>query len=597
MKNNNLLEDAYTLHLKGEYEKAKILYENLLSTGLISFELLYLLGSLYLQMKYVNNAIDLLSRAVQINPKHIESLTNLGSAFRENNNFPSAQNCYEQAIAIDPTHVDAYFNYGNLLLDMKEPERALQYFDKALRYRPQYPEAYLNKANAWRIVGNTSSEKECLTQAISLNPQYSEAWHKLGLLYKNIGQFQEALRCYQQAILIDKSKPDFYISLGVVYQELGDIQRAIISYRQAIELQPDFYSAHHNIGVVLQQFRQFDQALNHYQIALNSFPNSYESTFNMAVCLLTIGNYALGWQEYEVRSKITNISKNFLRSFEAPLWLGDANLAGKTILLHAEQGLGDTLQFCRYAKLVAGLGARVLLEVQPALISVLKDIEGVDAMFSIGDPLPPIDYHCPLMSLPLAFKTTLETIPNQIPYIRAAAHKVAYWSNRLGPRRRLRIGLVWSGGFRPDQPEVWATNARRNISLDQIAKLKMEEVDFYSLQKGDPAEQELRNRQSEVWPENNFYNYANELIDFSDTAGLIENLDLVISVDTSTAHLAGALGKPVWILNRFDSCWRWLLDRDDSPWYPTARLYRQANMGDWDSVLEAVKADLGKMIK
>jgi hypothetical protein len=198
------------------------------------------------------------------------------------------------------------------------------------------------------------------------------------------------------------------------------------------------------------------------------------------------------------------------------------------------------------------------------------------------------------MSLPFAFKTTLGTIPADIPYIKAEPSKAAFWQLKLGVHSKPRVGLVWSGGFRPNQPDVWAINERRNIPLELMSQINLPEIDFYSLQKGEPAESELLRRKQEVWPETNLFNFANELRDFSDTAALIENLDLVISVDTSTAHLAAAMGKPTWILNRYDSCWRWLLDRDDSPWYPTVKLYRQQRLGDWESVLERVNTDLSK---
>jgi hypothetical protein len=307
-----------------------------------------------------------------------------------------------------------------------------------------------------------------------------------------------------------------------------------------------------------------------------------------------VGDFAMGWELYEWRWLL---AKTALKQslIDRPLWLGVESLKGKTILLHCEQGLGDTIQFCRYAALVAQLGATVILEVQQLLLELLSGLEGVCHVVAEGEPLPPFDYHCPLMSLPLAFRTTLGTIPADIPYIKADPSKTAYWQAKLGEHHKPRVGLVWSGGGRPNQPEVWAINERRNIPLELISRINSPEIDFYSLQKGEPAESELLRRKQEVWPEVNFFNFAQELNDFCDTAALIDNLDLVISVDTSTAHLAAAMGKPVWILNRYDNCWRWLLDRDDSPWYPTAELYRQQRMGDWESVLEQVKTDLSKV--
>jgi hypothetical protein len=318
---------------------------------------------------------------------------------------------------------------------------------------------------------------------------------------------------------------------------------------------------------------------------------------NLSLCHLLLGNFKDGWQEYEWRWKNESATRlQSKRSFTQPLWLGQQSLVDKTILLHAEQGLGDTMQFCRYAPLVAQLGAKVILEVQRPLFKLLQNLEGVSQLVAMGDPLPLFDYQCPLMSLPLAFNTEIESIPNQVPYIKAPPIQADYWKTKLQNHQKLKVGLVWNGGFRPNQPELWSLNARRNIPLAQIAQINIPDINFYSLQKGEPAESELIQSGNQYWNPSNFYNFVGELDDFSDTAALIANLDLIISVDTSTAHLAAAMGKPVWLLNRFDTCWRWLVDRKDSPWYPTITLYQQERMGDWESVIERVKEDLGSRV-
>jgi ADP-heptose:LPS heptosyltransferase len=243
--------------------------------------------------------------------------------------------------------------------------------------------------------------------------------------------------------------------------------------------------------------------------------------------------------------------------------------------------------------MLAKLGAKVIFEVQKPLLALMKNVEGVASMTTTGiEPAEPYDYYCPLMSLPHAFQTTLETIPSSIPYIPSDPIKTEYWKNKLGKKDKIRIGLVWSGGFRPDQPEVWATNNRRNLPLEKLTVFKDIDVQFYSLQKGDPAESELVEVLKNGWEGPQIINYASELNDFTDTAALIENLDLVIAVDTSTAHLAAALGKPTWILNRFDTCWRWLQERKDSPWYPSVTLFRQKDQGDWDQVLQKISDEL-----
>ena len=302
-----------------------------------------------------------------------------------------------------------------------------------------------------------------------------------------------------------------------------------------------------------------------------------------------MGDYASGWELHEWRFRQPAYLRK-QRSFSQPQWLGKESLAGKVILLHAEQGLGDTLQFCRYAPLVAAMGAHVLLEVQEPLVRLLQCLPGNITVVSAGTPLGDFDFHCPLLSLPLAFKTTLHAIPLSEGYLFADPEKAEKWEQRLSHYGSVpRVGLVWSGGFRADQPEVWNVNERRNIPLERIATLNCPGILFVSLQKGNPAEAELRECKGTVWPSDNLVDAAEQLRDFSDTAALIARLDLVISVDTSTAHLAAAMGKPVWLLNRFDTCWRWLEHGTESPWYDAVRLYRQRDFANWDSVLTDVR--------
>jgi hypothetical protein len=279
----------------------------------------------------------------------------------------------------------------------------------------------------------------------------------------------------------------------------------------------------------------------------------------------------------------------------APFWDGREPLAGKTVLLRSEQGLGDALQFCRYVPRVAAMGARVLLETQAPLAGLFRTLEGVDGLHLLGEPLPEADLQCPLMSLPLFLGTRLDTIPAAVPYLRADPLKVEAWRARLGPATRPRVGLVWSGGERGDPGAAWV-NRRRNLPLALLAPLKGLEVDFVSLQKGEPAEGELRELIRRGWDGPDLIEVMDGVADLSDTAALVETLDLVISVDTSVAHLAGALGRPVWLLNRYDSDWRWLVGREDSPWYPSLRLFRQARVGAWPAVVARVRDSLAAVV-
>lgn len=459
----------------------------------------------------------------------------------------------------------------------------------------------LAQANQLCAQGASLHQKGQLAQAVALyqqvlklQPEHFDALHLIGVIAYQTNNYQAAIELIGKAIEINPNDPGAYNNLGNAFKDLRQWDAAMRNYDKAIALKPDYAGAYSNRGLVQKLLGQWDAAVHNYEKAIALEPGYAEAHLNLGLLNLLRGEYERGWPGFEWRweAELKKAKRNFIE----PLWLGNEPLDGKTILLYPEQGLGDTLQFCRYAKLVAECGAKVILEAQRPLIRLLKGLEGVHQVIASGDALPSFDYQCPLMSLPLAFKTRLETIPADIPYIYADPEKVAYWRNKLGAKIKPRVGLVWNGGVRQDQPQLWAVNERRNILLSQIAKLNLADALFYSLQKGEPAETELLQKKQILWPENNFFNFANELNDFSDTAALIENLDLVISVDTSTAHLAGAMGKPVWILNRFDTCWRWLLDRTDSPWYRTVTLYRQKQMGDWEDVLERVKTDLANFI-
>jgi hypothetical protein len=327
------------------------------------------------------------------------------------------------------------------------------------------------------------------------------------------------------------------------------------------------------------------EALVNYENALSLCPDNHESRWNKGLVELSLGQFREGWRNYE--SRWAKEMAHLRRNFAQPLWRGKKTLAGRTILLHAEQGLGDTLQFVRYAPKVARLGAKVLLEVQPPLLSLLSGIDGVSAVFAQGDKLPAFDLQCPLMSLPLAFGTELSSIPAEIPYIDVSADLVSKWRERMGERRVPRIGIAWAGSA------VHKNNRKRSIALERFAPLlSTPGVEFVSIQK------ELTQSDAAVLEDHaSVLNIGGELDDFADTAAVISSLDLLISADTSVAHLAGAIGRPVWILIPLAPDFRWLLKREDSPWYPTARLFRQPRLEDWDSVLERVRGELVSFVE
>jgi Tfp pilus assembly protein PilF len=507
-------------------------------------------------------AAELLGQAVIADPNDAAALCDRGVALKQLQQWEAALASYEGAIARDPMHPEAHSNRGNVLRELKRWDEALASYDRAL----------------------------------ALRPTYAEAWYNRGVLLQDIHRLQDAVASYDRAIVARPGYARAHCNRGVALENLHQFDAALASYDCAIALDTNYAQAHCNRGNVLRALNRLDASIVSCDAAIARDPGHALAYLSRGLARLLAGDLQGGWPDFEWRWRVPGSSlMKDARGLAQPLWLGQQPLDGKSIFLHAEQGLGDTLHFCRYVERVAALGARVILEVPPPLERLLTGLAGVDRLMVRGDALPDTDYHCPLMSLPLAFHTTLADIPASVPYIHADPRKSHDWRQRLGERRGLRVGLVWSGGFRPDQPEVWPVNNRRNIPLTTLAPLKHSGVEFYSLQKGQPAESELAALIARNWSGPALRDFTAELNDFSDTAALMMSMDLIISVDTSSAHLAGALGRPVWILNRFDTCWRWLLGRSDSPWYPTAKLYRQSTPGDWQEVVQKVADDLREL--
>jgi tetratricopeptide (TPR) repeat protein len=554
-----LLQQGQALLQQGKVAAAETLYQQVLVHDPKNFDALYLMGAMAAQTNQLAQAVNWMGRALEVDSGHAELHFNRGVALQKLLHHGEALASYDAAIALQPKNAQAHLNRGLVLQRVNRVEEALASFERAIAIAPTHAQAHMNRGCALHLLKRTEEALDSFDKAIAFQPDLAAA----------------------------------QLNRGIALQDLNRVGEAIENYDRCIALNPNDAAAHYKRGIALKELDCIKDALASYDKAAAINPNDPEIQWNRSLLLLSLGQWDEGWKLYQSRWKLsgrTNLGARY--HLAQPPWLGHESLEGKTILLHAEQGLGDTIQFCRYAKLVKALGATVLLEVPRALIGLLSQLEGVDRLIERGTEAPAFDYHCPLMSLPLAFKTRLDTIPSSPSYLHAQATKVAQWQQRLGPALRPRVGLVWSGGFRPDQPELWALNKRRNLPLDQLKVLKGMDVDFISLQKGEPAESDFVSAMQAGWDGPAIANYSADLQDFSDTAALIETLDLVISVDTSVAHLAAALGKPVWILNRFDSCWRWLQDRSDSPWYPTVRLYNQRSAGDWEEVMHRVRQDL-----
>ena len=401
-----------------------------------------------------------------------------------------------------------------------------------------------------------------------------------GVAHHQNGRLAEADLLYKK---VRKTEPNNVVAImlsGVLIFQLGQFELSLNLLSRAISLKPDYAEALNNRGNVFKEIKRFDEAMADYDKAISLNPDYAEAHWNKSLQLLLRGEFASGWELYEWRWKRTQFSSP-IREFEQPLWLGKEDLHGKTILLHWEQGLGDTIQFSRYLQEVANLGCKTILEVQKHLFELMKGIEGVDELIPNGADLPPFDFYCPLMSLPLALGTTLETIPSPISYIKSTDDKRAKWSDRLRPKSKPRVGIVWSGS------SVHKNDHNRSIALEQILGAVPEGYHLVSLQK------EVRENDLDVLEQSKqIQHFGAELDDFTDTAALCELMDVIVSVDTSVAHLAGAMGKPVNLLLPYDPDFRWLLNRCDSPWYPSITLFRQGPERLWEPVLMEINASL-----
>ena len=501
---------------------------------------------------------------------------------------------FNVVIAMDAGHALAWADRGAAYLaGMNDPQRALPDLERAIALNPDLPEARLNRGIALHKLQRFDEAILSFDEAIRLRPDYAAAFCNKGVALQGLRLSTEAVSCYRQAIALS---PDFAVAhanLGTALCDLGQPSVAYGHYTRAVALKPQEAGFRYNLGNGLMALGRLTEALDSYQAAIDLDPALPSVHWNLSLCLLQLGDYTRGWAQYERRLQRLDLAHPALTGVTR--WTGQGGVSGMTLLLMAEQGLGDTLQFCRFVAPVAALGLRVILAVQNPLLDLLRQVEGAHQVIGLDDALPACDLYCPLMSLPLALGTQLDSIPVPHGYLRADAAKAALWRARLSRPARPRVGLVWSGGVNTGPLDSWAVKERRNMPLTALEALADLPCDWISLQKGEPAESELTDI-SGPWARAGIRAVAQELNDFSDTAAVLSNLDLLISVDTSTAHLAAAMGRPVWILNRFDNCWRWLEGRRDSPWYDSVRLYRQESPGDWHSVVTQVRQDLLELL-
>jgi tetratricopeptide (TPR) repeat protein len=494
-----------------------------------------------------------------------------------------AESMYQEVLEEQPNQFEALLALGAIALKTNQPKRAVEFVAKATLRVPRSSNAYNNLGGALLDLAQHAKAIECFSEAISLDPNNAEAFYNLGNALLDLQQYEGALESYDGAIAIRSRFAMAHCNRGIAQSGLGQPEAALASFDEAVEIEPDNAEAHYNRGRLLYaEYRQVDEAIKSYSRAISIKPDYSEAYFNRAVAALLVGDFTKGFADFEWRWKDKGSAlASTKRTFRQPLWSGNEDLGGKTILLHSEQGFGDTIQFCRYAKLVAARDATVILEIQRPLVSLLESLEGVARLAEYGGALPDFDYHCPLMSLPLAFRTAPETIPASRRYLTSDPVKVARWRARLGKKSKPRIGLAWSGSAGNQYDAI------RSIRLSDLLDALPPGLEIVNIQK------EIRDDDRAVLDlRPDVLNFPDAVEDFSQTAAICECLDLVITVDTSLAHLNAALGQETWLLLPYVPDWRWMLDTTRSPWYPTAKLYRQERLREWDTVFERLRRDL-----
>lgn len=543
----DLFEEAVSFHTQGLTSKAEVLYSKILTLDPFHKEALYNLSHIYFSKRDYERSVDLLNRCLRIDPKDARTINLIGLVLEAVGNSRSAEGCFKRAIQLEPKDYTFHYNLANLLSRQNRTEEAIKEYRKVIELNSSYRDAYIQLGNHLKLLKRHDEAIHAYEEALSLDPNQPDAYNNIGNVLKEMGRNEEAIEYIMKALSIDPNQAGYYFNLGLCLKELERFNQAIQSYRKVISLKWDYPEAH----------------------------------WNLALLLLLQGNFEEGWQEYEWRKRLS-LYEPYIRHFSKPQWQGE-DLSGKVILIHDEQGFGDAIQFVRYALMLKQRGARVIVECLSPLTRLMQGAMGVDEVVTRGFPLPEFDYYCSILSLPLRFKTTLKDIPKRVPYIEVDRDLQKKWHNAMRPFLKGRnVGIAWKGINPP----------HKSCSLYDLSPLfDFKEIAFFSLQKLQ-GEEELK----ELKAQHEVINLMERVEDFADTAAIMKSLDLIITVDTSIAHLAGALGLKVWVMLHRDADWRWLTDRQDSPWYPTMTLFRQQKVGDWTQVVSRLKERLSAFL-
>ena len=559
---------AINLHKQGRLKEAGALYEEILNSE-ESPSAWQWLGTLHAQLGRHAEAMDCYARALRLDPDYAEAHSNRGNVLRALHRLDEALESYSRAIALKPDYAEAFNNRGVALVDKARALEVLTRDHETKNVSPAVKRTYLEA-----LINHD--------QAILLRPNYVNAIKNRGIVLRCLGRYEEALASYDRCLQLCPDHARVLSYRGNVLHDLRRDEEAIASYQRALELMPKDVETHRHLAVALHSLRRHEEAIESCERAIALSPEDVDAHWNRAIIHLITGRYQEGWRGFEWRWE-DGVYARKRRSFPQPLWLGLEDIGGKTVFVHAEGGLGDTLQFCRYAPLLLERGARVIFEVQPSLITLLREMDPRIEFISReqNQILPEFDFQVPTMSLPLAFGTTLQTIPAKLPYLHCPKAEAQKWSAHFGPCTRPRIGIACSGN------RGHGDDRNRSLPMSLLAPLFQKDAEFHCIQK---VIRETDREAAMTFP---MRTWENDLSEFADTAALMHYLDLIITVDTSVAHLAGALGKPTWLMLPHEPDFRWLYDRDDSPWYPQVmRLFRQREPGQWQSVIDQIWQNL-----
>ena len=571
------VNQAIACHQSGQLQQAEQICKQILDIDPQNAEVFNLFGLIACQAEKYEIAVDLINHALDISPNQPLFLNNLGLALKEQGKIEEAIEVYSQALDIQPESVGIHNNLGVALYKQGKCDKAIEAYQRVIQIQPDFAEAYNNLGMVLKKKGELDAAVQVHHQALRLQPDFAEAHRNLGDILQKQGKYDKAVEAYQRAIQIQPNYAAAYNNLGIAWQKQGKLEQASQIYHKTLVIRPNYPQAYNNLANTLKEQGKLQGAIQAYHKAIEINPSYIDAHKNLGIVLLLQGDFQRGWQEYEWRLKSDDLC---IANRAQTRWDG-SSLSGKTILLYAEQGFGDTIQFIRYVHLLVEYDTEIIVECQPELLQLFKNIGAIKKTIVVGESSPKFDVNASLLSLPRILGTDLNSIPVKSPYLytKSGSH------TDLEMCSEYKVGIVWAGILKHPNDN------NRSVELQQFSVLfDVEACQFFSLQVGKRRNDIIR------------YHYSNTIIDlggdfsnFSDTAAAILELDLVISVDTAVAHLAGALGKPIWVLLPFMPDWRWLLEREDTPWYPTMRLFRQTNTRDWAGVLQKVRFALEKM--